>query len=55
MVVLILAASVKWGRMGIDQLKSNWIEGEARTTSLAVILKQIYYGIYLGMLGLTGV
>ncbi|KIL66086.1 hypothetical protein M378DRAFT_186176 [Amanita muscaria Koide BX008] len=48
MVVLILAASVKWRRMGIDQLKSNWIQG-------AVILKQIYYGICLGMLRLTGV
>ncbi|KAF9556823.1 hypothetical protein CPC08DRAFT_641000 [Agrocybe pediades] len=55
MIVLVLTAAVHWGRVGNDQLKANWHNGRATSdNSAASIVRQIYYGICLGMLGLTG-
>lgn len=54
MTVLILASSVHWSQIGIGQLKSNWENGRSTGSSASSVLKQIYYGTCLGMLGLTG-
>ncbi|RXW21510.1 hypothetical protein EST38_g4323 [Candolleomyces aberdarensis] len=56
MTSLIIASTVNWARMGNERLKQNWSLGMAEhsQTSAASILKQVYYGICLGMLGLTG-
>ncbi|KAF8957524.1 AAAP amino acid permease [Flammula alnicola] len=55
MLMLIIASSVHWGQTGIGQLKANWEHGRATTdTSASSVARQIYYGICLGMLGLTG-
>ncbi|KAJ3568956.1 hypothetical protein NP233_g5372 [Leucocoprinus birnbaumii] len=55
MVILIIASMVHWGHIGSTRLRENWNLGLSRGgTSGAQILKQIYYGFSLGMLGLTG-
>lgn len=55
MLILMIFAAVHWGRVGNAQLLENWAAGLARGgTSPAQILKQLYYGVSLGMLGLTG-
>lgn len=56
MTALVLASVVHWVRTGNGQLKSNWAQGmtENAGTSISGILKQVYYGVCLGMLGLTG-
>ena len=55
MVMLIIASAVYWGRVGNGQLKTNWHNGRANSdTSITSVARQIYYGICLGMLGLTG-
>lgn len=52
MVVLIVASTVAWARAGNTQLRENWIAGQA-PSSLG-IARQIFNGICIGMLGLTG-
>lgn len=55
MTILVISAVIHWGRSGNGQIKENWHLGLARhSTSVSEILKQIYYGFSLGMLGLTG-
>ncbi|PPR03413.1 hypothetical protein CVT24_012708, partial [Panaeolus cyanescens] len=55
MIILIITSSVHWGKIGMEQLSTNWALGRSRTgTDFSTIAKQIYYGICLGMLGLTG-
>ncbi|KAF8152993.1 amino acid permease-domain-containing protein [Crassisporium funariophilum] len=54
MVMLIIASSIHWGQIGTAQLKSNWHQDRASHPSARSVAKQIYYGICLGMLGLTG-
>ncbi|KXN88407.1 hypothetical protein AN958_07313 [Leucoagaricus sp. SymC.cos] len=55
MCILIIASIVHWGHIGNAELKENWTIGLARGgTSPSQILKQVYYGFCLGMLGLTG-
>lgn len=55
MVVLIIVASIHWHEIGIQQLTDNWnLWRTTSRTSSSGIAKQIYYGICLGMLGLTG-
>ena len=56
MTLLVIASIVHWGRYGNDQLKRNWAQGLAEHAggSAASILKQVYFGVCLGMLGLTG-
>jgi len=55
MIMLIIVSSVHWAQIGINQLQANWEHGRA-TTGIDVnsVARQIYYGICLGMLGLTG-
>lgn len=52
MLALMLASIVYWGQMGNHQLQQNWHQYQAPST--AGTLRQVYYGICLGMLGLTG-
>ncbi|TEB34238.1 amino acid permease [Coprinellus micaceus] len=55
MTSLIIASAVHWGRTGNDQLKANWHQGTSEhSSSPASIIKQVYFGVCLGMLGLTG-
>ncbi|KJA23900.1 hypothetical protein HYPSUDRAFT_39416 [Hypholoma sublateritium FD-334 SS-4] len=55
MIVLIIVASIHWRKIGVQQLTDNWNLWRATSsTSSSGIAKQIYYGICLGMLGLTG-
>ncbi|TFK40382.1 AAAP amino acid permease [Crucibulum laeve] len=54
MTILIIASSVHWGQIGIDQFKANWEAGRTSNASAGSVAKQIYYGFCLGMLGLTG-
>ncbi|TFK19141.1 amino acid permease [Coprinopsis marcescibilis] len=56
MVSLILAGVVYWGRAGNAQLKANWLQSQSEhtgNTGLSVA-RHIFFGICLGMLGLTG-
>ncbi|KAH9474571.1 hypothetical protein JR316_0013033 [Psilocybe cubensis] len=56
MLVLAITACVHWASIGTAQLRANWAlgggPGEGR--SAGAIAKQVYYGVCLGMLGLTG-
>ncbi|KDQ56708.1 hypothetical protein JAAARDRAFT_157891 [Jaapia argillacea MUCL 33604] len=52
MMVLLTASAVHWGRHGNSRLKDNWIAGQA--SSAPRIATQIFYGVCIGMLGLTG-
>ncbi|KAF9484090.1 hypothetical protein BDN70DRAFT_891267 [Pholiota conissans] len=55
MLVLMIASVVHWGLTGNSQIKANWELGRAsKGTSTSSVARQIYYGICLGMLGLTG-
>ncbi|PPQ71248.1 hypothetical protein CVT26_010990 [Gymnopilus dilepis] len=55
MSTLIIASCVHWGTTGLGQLKANWELGRSTGgTSAASVARQIYYGVCLGMLGLTG-
>ncbi|KAG1872974.1 amino acid permease-domain-containing protein [Suillus subalutaceus] len=53
MIILIVASVIAWGRGGMAQLSSNWLLGHAGL-SPAAIARQVFNGICLGMLGLTG-
>ena len=52
MLVLATASIVAWGRGGNAQLRDNWAAGQA--ISARNVAKQIFDGICIGMLGLTG-
>jgi hypothetical protein len=52
MLALMIASAVAWCQMGNAQLRLNWIAGQA--TSARGIAHQIFDGICVGMLGLTG-
>ncbi|KAF8902544.1 AAAP amino acid permease [Gymnopilus junonius] len=55
MATLIIASCIHWGNIGSGQLKANWELGRLTTgISPSSVARQIYYGICLGMLGLTG-
>jgi amino acid transporter len=54
MIILIIASSVYWGQTGLGQLKTNWKIGRTQTSGDSAVAKQLFYGICLGMLGLTG-
>ncbi|KAG6860603.1 hypothetical protein C0995_009424 [Termitomyces sp. Mi166 len=51
MMVLIILSCVHWGRTGSQQLRDNWNSGRASSSSVA---HEIFNGVCLGMLGLTG-
>jgi hypothetical protein len=52
MLALAVAAAIAWGRAGNAQLNANWTAGQA--ASGREIAHQIFNGICIGMLGLTG-
>ncbi|EGO26780.1 hypothetical protein SERLADRAFT_447894 [Serpula lacrymans var. lacrymans S7.9] len=52
MAVLLIASAVQWGRVGSSLLKENWASGQAPSSS--AIARDIFNGICIGMLGLTG-
>jgi len=54
MIILIISSSVYWGRTGSGQLKANWKTGRMQAPSASAVAKQLFHGICLGMLGLTG-
>ena len=54
MAALIIASSIHWANIGTYQLKVNWDLGRSETSSTSSVAKQIFYGVCLGMLGLTG-
>lgn len=54
MTILIVSSSVYWGRTGSGQLKDNWKVGTMQTPNAAAVAKQLFNGVCLGMLGLTG-
>lgn len=53
MITLIVASVIAWGRGGMAQLSSNWSLGHVGL-SPAAIARQVFNGVCLGMLGLTG-
>lgn len=52
MVTLAIAAIIAWSKVGNQQLRENWLAGQA--PSAREIAHQIFNGICIGMLGLTG-
>ncbi|KAF9238909.1 amino acid permease-domain-containing protein [Melanogaster broomeanus] len=54
MVVLIVASITSWASVGSAQLRENWVTGQVGPASPAYILKQVFNGVCIGMLGLTG-
>ncbi|KAJ7629073.1 amino acid permease-domain-containing protein [Roridomyces roridus] len=52
MLILSIFAAIQWSQIGNAQLQQNWHMGS--TASPSSILRQIFYGFCLGMLGLTG-
>lgn len=53
--ILIIVSAVHWAKSGNDLLCENWKIGLERSgTNPGQIMKQVYFGFCLGMLGLTG-
>lgn len=53
-LVLGIASMVAWASIGNIQLRENWVAGQAGLSSPASILKRVFNGVCIGMLGLTG-
>src|SRR6266498_5316715 len=53
MFMLIVASCIHWGQSGIGQLTANWELGRTQNSNAIGIAKQLFYGICLGMLGMT--
>ncbi|KIK96888.1 hypothetical protein PAXRUDRAFT_768751 [Paxillus rubicundulus Ve08.2h10] len=54
MAVLIVASITAWASAGTTQLRENWVLGQVGLSSPGYILKQVFNGVCIGMLGLTG-
>lgn len=56
MTSLVTASIIHWARTGNEQLKLNWTQGMAEHSDGTApgILKQLFFGTCLAMLGLTG-
>ncbi|KAH7928884.1 hypothetical protein BV22DRAFT_1030277 [Leucogyrophana mollusca] len=52
MMVLIVASVIAWAQLGTSQLRENWVAGQAPSLSAAV--HEVFNGVCIGMLGLTG-
>lgn len=52
MIVLMIAAAVHWAHTGNEMLRDNWNAGKASSSS--GVAHQIFNGVCLGVLGLTG-
>ena len=53
MSALFIASIVAWAKMGNSQIRDNWHRG-TESSSTTPIPRQIFDGICIGMLGLTG-
>ncbi|KAI0790136.1 amino acid permease-domain-containing protein [Irpex lacteus] len=53
MLTLFIASAVAWGRQGNSQISQNWHIG-LRTLSASQIAHQVFNGVCIGILGLTG-
>ena len=53
MTVLFVASTVSWAKRGNMQIRENWEEGR-RNFSTDPVARQIFNGICIGVLGLTG-
>lgn len=53
MLAIFLASIVAWGCQGNSQLRENWMVGRG-SMSTAAMVKQVFNGICIGVLGLTG-
>lgn len=53
MIVLFVASICAWSHMGNTQIRQNWHDGR-QNLSLGGIARQIFNGICIGVLGLTG-
>lgn len=49
MVILIIFSIIAWAHAGADQIRDNW-----HPPSPANIVRQVFNGVCIGMLGLTG-
>ena len=54
MTTLIVASCIHWGQTGVGQFRINWENGKSQSSTAGTIAKQLFHGICLGMLGLTG-
>ena len=54
MMTLVVASCIHWGQTGVGQLKTNWENGKSQSLTAGSVAKQLFHGICLGMLGLTG-
>ena len=54
MLGLAIATIVAWASAGNLQLRENWVAGQAGLSSPAPILKQVFDGVCISMLGMTG-
>lgn len=52
MIVLMVTAAVAWARQGNKQIANNWHSGDQ--ASAGAILYQIFKGVCIGFLGLSG-
>ncbi|KAF8558693.1 hypothetical protein OG21DRAFT_1481374 [Imleria badia] len=53
-LVLAIASIVAWASVGALQLRENWVAGQAGLSSPVSILKQVFNGVCISMLGMTG-
>lgn len=53
MAMLFVASFIAWGHAGNSQIRQNWRDGTQNLTANA-IARQVFYGICIGILGLTG-
>lgn len=54
MFALAIASIVAWASVGTLQIGENWVVGQAGLSSPASILKQVFNGVCISMLGMTG-
>ena len=54
MCMLIIASCIHWGQSGVGQLTDNWKLGRTQNSNAFGVAKQLFYGVCVGMLGLTG-
>ncbi|KAL4061674.1 amino acid permease-domain-containing protein [Scleroderma citrinum] len=54
MIILFIASVIALISFGPSQLKENWATGYERSGSSASALRQVFNGVCIGMLGLTG-
>ncbi|KAF8128644.1 amino acid permease-domain-containing protein [Boletus edulis] len=54
LLALAIASIFAWASVGTHQLRENWIAGQAGLSSFAPILKQVFNGVCISMLGMTG-